>query len=87
MALPAHSRPKPLIQFRNRFSQTVGLLGRVDQSVAMPLLTHRTTQTQNKRIHTSNIYALSGIRTHDPSIRASEDISCFRPAATVIGSH
>jgi hypothetical protein len=27
--LPAHSGPKPLIQFRNHFSQTVGLLGRV----------------------------------------------------------
>jgi hypothetical protein len=29
MALPAHSWPWPLIQFRNHFSQTVGLLGRV----------------------------------------------------------
>jgi hypothetical protein len=29
MAIPAHSWPRPLIQFRNHFSQTVGLLGRV----------------------------------------------------------
>jgi hypothetical protein len=29
-------------------------------------------------MHT-NIHALSGMRTHDPSVRASEDISCFRP--------
>jgi hypothetical protein len=29
MALPAHSGPRPLIQFRNHFSQTVGLIGRV----------------------------------------------------------
>jgi hypothetical protein len=29
MALPAHSGPWPLIQFRNHFSQSVGLLGRV----------------------------------------------------------
>jgi hypothetical protein len=29
MALPAHSGPRPLTQFRNHFSQTVGLLGRV----------------------------------------------------------
>jgi hypothetical protein len=29
MALPAHSGTRPLIQFRNHFSQTVGLLGRV----------------------------------------------------------
>jgi hypothetical protein len=27
-ALPAHSGSKPLIQFRNHFSQTVGLFGR-----------------------------------------------------------
>jgi hypothetical protein len=49
-----------------------------DQPVARPLPTHRTIQTQNKRIHTPNIYALSGIRTHDPSVRASEDSSCLR---------
>jgi hypothetical protein len=29
MALPAHSGPRPLIQFRNHFSQTVRILGRV----------------------------------------------------------
>jgi hypothetical protein len=29
MALPANSGPWPLIQFRNHFSQRVGLLGRV----------------------------------------------------------
>jgi hypothetical protein len=29
MSLPAHSGPRPFIQFRNHFSQTVGLLGRV----------------------------------------------------------
>jgi hypothetical protein len=29
MALPGHSGPCPLVQFRNHFSQTVGLLGRV----------------------------------------------------------
>jgi hypothetical protein len=29
MALPAHSGLRSLIQFRNHFSQTVGLLGRV----------------------------------------------------------
>jgi hypothetical protein len=44
-----------------------------DQPVARPQPTHRTTQTQNKRIHTPNIHALSGIRTHDPNVRASED--------------
>jgi hypothetical protein len=32
MALPARSRARPLIQFRNHFSQTVGLFGRVMSS-------------------------------------------------------
>jgi hypothetical protein len=50
-----------------------------DQPAARPLPKHRTTQTQNKRIHTANIHTLSGIRTHDPSIRASEDSSYLRP--------
>jgi hypothetical protein len=51
-----------------------------NQPVARPLPKHRTTQTQNKRIHTHtpNIRALIGFRTHDPSVRASEDSSCRR---------
>jgi hypothetical protein len=43
---------------------------RSDQPVARPLPTHRTTQTQNKRPH-KHPMPLSGIRTHDPSVRAS----------------
>jgi hypothetical protein len=50
-----------------------------DRPVAKPLPKHRTEQTQNKRIHTANIHALSGIRTHDPSFRAIEGCSCLRP--------
>jgi hypothetical protein len=50
-----------------------------DQLVARPLPKHRTTQTQNKHIHTPNIHAWNEIRTHDPSFRASEDSSCLRP--------
>jgi hypothetical protein len=50
-----------------------------DQPVAKPISKQRTTQTQNKRIHTPNIHILSGIRTHDPSVRASEDGTCLRP--------
>jgi hypothetical protein len=50
-----------------------------DQLVARPLRKHRTTQTQNTHIHTPNIHALSGIRTHDRSVRAGEDSSCLRP--------
>jgi hypothetical protein len=29
--------------------------------------------------HTPNIHAVSGIRTHDHSVRASEGSSCLRP--------
>jgi hypothetical protein len=74
MALSAHSGPWILIQFRNLFTQTVGLLGR-----GISPLQYRTTQTQNKRIHTTNVHALSGIRTHATSVRASEDSSYLRP--------
>jgi hypothetical protein len=65
--------PWPLFQFPDLFT-----IGRApwtcDQPVARPLLKHRTAQTQNKHIYyTLNIHALSGIRTHDHSVRASED--------------
>jgi hypothetical protein len=79
MALPAHSRPWPLIHFRNHFSQIRRTPWASDHLVAKPLPKHRTTQTQKKHIHIPNIHALSVIRTHDPSVRASEDSLCFRP--------
>jgi hypothetical protein len=78
MALPAHSGPWPLIQFRNKFSRTVGRLRRVSSS-SQGLYLNRGQYKQNKRIHTPNIHALSGIRTHDTSVRASEESSCLRP--------
>jgi hypothetical protein len=31
------------------------------------------------RLNGDNIHTLSGIRTHDPSVRAGEHISCLRP--------
>jgi hypothetical protein len=57
----------PLLQFRNIFTQSVGLLGRV------------ISPSQGRYLHT-DIHALSGIRTHDPSVRASENSSCLRPS-------
>jgi hypothetical protein len=55
------------LQFLNiRYS--VGLLGRVNS----PSQGRYLTQTQ------TNIHALSGIRTHDPSVGASEHSSCLR---------
>jgi hypothetical protein len=50
-----------------------------DQLIARTLPKHRTKQTENKGIHTSNIHALCGIRTKDPGFRASEDSTCLRP--------
>jgi hypothetical protein len=48
-----------------------------DQPVARPLPTHRTTHKKNS--DNTDIYALSGIRTNDPSVQAREDSSCLRP--------
>jgi hypothetical protein len=56
--------------------QTVGLLGRVISS-SQGLIQDNT--NTDKHRHTPNIHALCGIRTHDPSLRASEDSSCLRP--------
>jgi hypothetical protein len=76
MALQPFVGPWPLLQFRNLF-YTVGRTSWTgDQPVARQLPTHRVTQTQNKRTQTS--MPLSGIRTHDPSVRAGEDSSCLR---------
>jgi hypothetical protein len=68
--------PWPLFQFHDHFTDD-RTPWTSDQLVARPLPKHRTTQTQNKHIHTPN--TLSGIRTHYPSFWASEDSSCLRP--------
>jgi hypothetical protein len=67
------------------FSLDLYTIGRTpwtsDRPVARPLPKYRTTQTLNKRTntHTPNIHTLNGIRTHDDSVRASEDSSWLRP--------
>jgi hypothetical protein len=60
------------------FTQTTGLLGR-EISPSQGLYLNTGQHKQNKHIHAPNIHALGGIRTHDPSIRASENHSCLRP--------
>jgi hypothetical protein len=58
------------LQFLN-LGQSVGFLGRgISPSQGRYLA-----QTQNKHRHP----CLSGLRTHDPSVRVGEDISCLRP--------
>jgi hypothetical protein len=63
--------PWPLIQFRNLFYTDGKSPWTGDQPVTRPLPAHRITQT--------HIHTLSGIRNHDPSFRANEDILCLRP--------
>jgi hypothetical protein len=53
-------------------------LGRFFGNLAVRRTLHTQQHKQNKRTH-RHIYALSGIRTHDPSIRAGEDGLCLRP--------
>jgi hypothetical protein len=80
MALPAHSAPRPLNQYRNHFTQTVGLLGRViSPSQGRYLNAGQHKHRINAYTHTKNIHVLSGIRAHDPSVRASEDSLYFTP--------
>jgi hypothetical protein len=57
------------------YTQSVGLLGRrISPSQGRYL--HRTTQTE---LTYTDIHASSGIRTHDPSVRAVEDGLYLRP--------
>jgi hypothetical protein len=72
MTLQAFSWPWTLFQFLNLYT-----FGKIpwtgDQPVARPLSANRTTQTQNKRTQTS----MPRVEL-EPSVRASEDISCLR---------
>jgi hypothetical protein len=71
------SGPGIFFSFVIFLTQTVGLVERV----ISPSQGHYLHAGQHKHginAHT-NIYALSGIRTHDPRVRASEDSSCPRP--------
>jgi hypothetical protein len=75
MVLQPFFGPWPLLQFRNLFSTDDRTPWTSDQLVGRPLPIHTIRQTQNKR---TDIHALSGIRTHDPSIGVSKDSSCLR---------
>jgi hypothetical protein len=59
------------------FWQTLGLFGRV---ISPSQGRYLNTRQHKHRINAyTDIHALSGIRTHDTSFRASEDSSCLRP--------
>jgi hypothetical protein len=55
----------------------------VDQLVAKPLPTHRTTQTQNKHTHTSMPW--SGFEFTIPAFERANTVHALDLAATVIG--
>jgi len=59
----------------NLFGHLVGLLGR-GISLTLGLYLDRTTQHRKTR---TLIHALSGSRTHDPSVRTVEDSAWLRP--------
>jgi hypothetical protein len=65
-------------QFLNQ-GQSVGLLGRVISSSQGLYLFTNTEKNTHTHTQTLNIHALSGIRTHDPGFRASEDSARLRP--------
>jgi hypothetical protein len=67
-------------RFLELFRHTVGLLGRVI-SPSQGLYLHRTTEHRKTR---TNIHALSGIRTHDPSNQPAKTHASDR-TATVTG--
>jgi hypothetical protein len=69
--------PGLFFSFVMSFTQTVGLLGRVI-SPSQGQYLHAGQHKHRINAHI-DIHALSGIRTHDTSVRASEDSSCSRP--------
>jgi hypothetical protein len=76
MALQPFVGPWPLLQFRNLFYTD----GRTPWESDQPVIRLLPTQRQHKhRIYVHiNIHALSGIRTSDRSVRASENTPCLR---------
>jgi hypothetical protein len=69
MALPAHIGPRPLIQSRNHFSQTVGLLGRViSPSQGRYLDTGQHKHRINSYTHETSMFWVG----FEPTIPASE---------------
>jgi hypothetical protein len=66
-----------LFSFVIFFTQIEGLPGQV---ISLPQGRYLHTEQHKHRIKVyTDIHALSGIRTHDPSVRGTEDSSCLRP--------
>jgi hypothetical protein len=77
-----HDEPWPLFH-TFLIIQTVGMTPWAeDQLVERPLPTQANTNTEETQ---TNIYASSGIRTHDPSVSAGKTVHALDSAATVMG--
>jgi hypothetical protein len=83
MALPAHSGPRPLIQFRNHFFTDGRTPWTSDQPVARLLPKHRTSQTQNKRTQSS--MPLVGFEPTIPASEWAKTVHALDCATTVTG--
>jgi hypothetical protein len=68
--------PWPLFQFPNPIHSRQNFFD--GGSARRKAATYTQNNTNTEQTHT-DIHASSGIRTHDPSVRASEDSSCPRP--------
>jgi hypothetical protein len=85
MALPAHSGPMPLISFRNHFSQTVGLLGRV---ISQPQGLYLYIEQHKHRINAYTHQASMPWVGFEPTIQASEranTVHALHRAASMTG--
>jgi hypothetical protein len=86
MALPPHSGPRPLIQFRKHFSQTVGLLGRV---VIPSQGLYPNTGQHKHRINTyTHQTSIPWVRFQptNPASKRAKALHALDRAATVTGS-
>jgi hypothetical protein len=82
MSLQPFVGPWPLFQFLNLYT-VVRTLYTVDQPVARPVPTHRTTQMQNKR--TETYMARVGFEPTSPVFERAKTVNALDLAANVIG--
>jgi hypothetical protein len=66
------------ISISSFYTQSVGLLGR-EINPSQGLYLHTEQYKHRINAHNTDIHVLSGIRTHDPRVLASEGSSCLRP--------
>jgi hypothetical protein len=77
MALQPFVGHCPLFSISWSYTQSVGLSKR-GIGPSQGLYLHTEQHKHRINAHNTDIHALSGIRSHDPSVRAGEDGSCLR---------